>query len=448
MNANKHEAFRWNEHGICTNPIVYSWKMKRLSIEVAVAENGGLWFWATSGHNTGDSGGGWGAGVSRQPGRLARADRTQAIMDDAREGKFPEPTQKTLSRTEESGPEATTQTNMNKTIDGQAGVLLDGLAAEDRAGEDILSAVAGAADRDEAVQVSPEGILSVVGQGPAGRVLARTNTDGHGLSRTGTDASARAEKLVVVEDPDPIFPVTKRDYSNGLIFTTVVQQLSCHDIEKAIEDEDRQEENHRQKASIHALRSGLLYHVLRMKMGIGHTDFWNHCATRFQKGKMTIWRKMRLAGEWMKEMKATSDQVLQLAQAPDLSDTKNDAVQLAFNFVGDMTTTDLYRKYKLISSGPKGGDNTPRDAEGKQIRKGRRTKEELAREDFETAAMAWGIKAREVGEKGVGIEFQGAHLWDRLDDEDLETFRGYFSDIKDGIVASQARRRKMVGKGK
>ena len=156
---------------------------------------------------------------------------------------------------------------------------------------------------------------------------------------------------------------------------------------------------------------------------------------------MTIWRKMRLAVIWAKASGASEDQIYQLTNATDLSSTSTDAsVQLAFDFIGDKTITDLYRQHKLIDPTPRGGDMTPRGPDGKRLAAPRRTDAEIEQASFKLVSSLWWTDIQRNLNSALTEESNGAHPWDLLTDDQLEWLRGSVSDFDTGIRASQSRR--------
>ena len=261
----------------------------------------------------------------------------------------------------------------------------------------------------------------------------------------------QTQALAIVE-PTPLARYStpdREDYSNGSGLLHVQQQISCHDLKKALHEELDAEAEYRRRSAIHALRAGVLFHLFRQSMGITQSNFWAECEREFRVDKSTVSRKMRLAVQWAKEKGATEEQIMALAQAAELGDSTNPALQLAFDFIGELTTTDLYRKYGMVNPPrPRGGVVTPRNPDtGALERAPRRTLEEIAQADFDSQAVAWIGRAIELGQQGVAVAYKGAHMWDTATDDDLEMIRGYLADIKDGIVCSQGRR-KAAGKGK
>jgi hypothetical protein len=139
------------------------------------------------------------------------------------------------------------------------------------------------------------------------------------------------------------------------------QHISIDDIERGIAALLVEEESHRQKRAICAIRAGAGFYMLRKAMEVSgrkYTGFWQHCETRFGVNRATISRKMRLAANWAAANGAKAELLSELAQAAslELTATTPKAVQLAFDWIGDLDLSDLYRREKLVNYGPRGGD--------------------------------------------------------------------------------------------
>ena len=149
------------------------------------------------------------------------------------------------------------------------------------------------------------------------------------------------------------------DSADKMVVSTIrctVQHISRDEIESAIDTELAAGQLHRQRSAIADLRAGALFLCLKSQMGSGYSGFWKHCETRFTVNRATISRKMRLAVKWLAANGGNPKLITELAQAMELDPAKlksaPKAVQLAFDWIGDQTTTDLYRKYKLVNYGP------------------------------------------------------------------------------------------------
>lgn len=228
----------------------------------------------------------------------------------------------------------------------------------------------------------------------------------------------------------------------SLMCSTVKQQLTCQQVESAIKEQLSAIEFHRKSSAIADLRAGVLFHVYKQLKGKTGETFWRDCESEFSVGRATISRKMRLAVIWAKASGASEDQIFQLTNAADLTDkSSSPAVQLAFDFIGDLTITELYRKHKLIDPAPKGGNITPTDPEtGKRMAAPRRTKAELERDAFNLSFKLWWKDSQSVLNKALTEECEGDKLWDLLEDDKLEWLRGSLTEVATKIAATQYRR--------
>lgn len=364
------------------------------------------------------------------------------------------------------------------------GVVMGQVYRRAPAGWEQLNIIGPCADEADALARGIEAMMRMIGQGEHSTPETRKFSDWvfeqyHQFRRTGNLPAAKQETIKITRGTKPTMdqaieaqgklqtPQTQslaivepskltlnttsnpEDFSNGSGVLINQQQISCHDLKKALHEELDAEAEYRRRSAIHALRAGVLFHLFRQSMGITQSNFWAECEREFRVDKSTVSKKMRLAVQWAKEKGATEEQIMALAQAAELSDSTNPALQLAFDFIGDQTTTDLYCKYGMVNPPrPRGGMVTPRNPEtGALDRAPRRTLEEIAQADFDAAAMGWIGRAKDLGLEAVGFNYKGAHYWDKASDDDLELIRGYLADIKDGIVCSQGRR-KAAGKGK
>lgn len=186
----------------------------------------------------------------------------------------------------------------------------------------------------------------------------------------------KAIELEVVE-PTPLL----HGKSVNQVYTFSGPEEIEQDIRVALADE----EAHRRASAVADLRSGVLFFLYKASMGVNgrkYTGFWEACEAKFGVSRMTISKKMRLAVTWAKENGASEEVIHQLAAASAL-DPQNSAVALALNWIGDRTTTDLYRDYGLITYGPKGGDLSEHRT-GK-----RRTKAEKQFDDAAAECADW-----------------------------------------------------------
>lgn len=214
-------------------------------------------------------------------------------------------------------------------------------------------------------------------------------------------------------------------------------------LEVAIEVALQRSEEGRRICAIWDLRAGVLFQLYRQSLTVAgrkYAGFWDRAEKRFSIHRATISRKMRLAAIWAKQQGADEATVMQLAQAADLTDESNRAVQLALDFIGDKTTTDLYREHKLVNYGPEGGwretkaDGSPRNK--------KRTKAQIERDTFEGGAP---IKCRHtirVINLLLGLHGpQKEPAWAMLDDGDLETLKTAAYDLYHGVLEYETHRK-------
>ncbi len=467
------ESFIWRENYTCRNPLTYEWIMGRMRACVEVAQHLGRWYYGAHAstsvaHLSSRDCACNGADVVGFPTRAeaiaaglaycleffkspgVKASRLQVLRDAyTHTGGFdfdrhlPTPiqdimnveTEQIIETTEKRGNGETDNHGPSQPIE----LMADRFLASGGIGMGTLE--------PDVVQRRAEAGARV-DEYLAGKT--KINMDAQDIQDGKEDPSTPApinQYDLAVAEPEELFPVAKADFSKTNVLSTGGKQLSCHDIKKAIHDELDQEVYYRRQSAIHDLRAGVLFHIYRMSLGIGNTGFWSECEVEFKIGRSTVSKKMRLAAIWAKEAGASSEVLMQLAEAADLNDKDHPAVQLAFDFIGTNTITDLYRKYKLVSNGPRGGVVTPVDPEtGRLQRAARRTKAEIERMEFEIGAKAWIERMLDAGEKALSMEFDGARVWDLATDDQLESLRGYAQDIQAGIVASQGRRREARGR--
>jgi hypothetical protein len=160
--------------------------------------------------------------------------------------------------------------------------------------------------------------------------------------------------------PSAIFSVAPGSFHSG----TTPPSEAVAELETEIEGLLRDEEHYTQSAAFAALKCGALFIGYRNLLeagprdAAGFTGFWEKATTRFNVGRATISRRMKLAVVWAKENGASPDLIAQLATASnDDAEANNQALQLAFKFVGSATTTELYRKHNIVN-----GDKRPKPA--------------------------------------------------------------------------------------
>lgn len=218
-------------------------------------------------------------------------------------------------------------------------------------------------------------------------------------------SKAKAIEVELVEEPAQL--VSKKSVA-------LCNTLGAEDLESSILEALLQTENHRRQSAMWDLRAGVLFHLYRESLKVNgrkYSGFWDRCEERFGVNRATISRKMRLALVWAKEQGADDAALQQLAAAADFEDQNNEAVQLAFDWIGDQTTSDLYRKYKLTNVGPQGGDTS------KHPRKDRRSKVEMTEAQELEEALEWWKLA-----KAGSITVFQARTFSKLPDLELANF--------------------------
>jgi hypothetical protein len=220
-----------------------------------------------------------------------------------------------------------------------------------------------------------------------------------------------------------------------------VNTFSVEECETAIAHALAASEEHRRQSAIWDLRAGILLQIYRQSLKVNgrkFTGFWARAEERFRVTRGTISKKMRLAAIWAKENGASPEQQRELAEAADLTDTSLPAVQLAFDWIGERTTTDLYREHGLVSYGPQGGDLSAHRT-GK-----RRTKDEIVRDDFEACAPALCVVAQTSIDKLLAFKGpKGEPAVCLLDDAALERLTLAAHDLHAICVETRNRRKRL-----
>lgn len=160
------------------------------------------------------------------------------------------------------------------------------------------------------------------------------------------------ETAVVVRDTPREITVSRDTGTNAALTFGGLEQL-----ETAIEGLLNREQEHNRSGAICALRCGALFHVYKRQLEAmaaqqrGQVDFYVRAVERFNVSRGTINRRMRLVVLWAKENRLSEGVIAQLADTTE-QDTpeESEVLQMAFDFVGESNTTDLYRKYKLLGS--------------------------------------------------------------------------------------------------
>jgi len=136
-----------------------------------------------------------------------------------------------------------------------------------------------------------------------------------------------------------------------------MQHISVEQIETEICRYLAAEEDHRQQRALCAMRAGALFYLLKQRLKVSgrkYTGFWEHCEQRFGVNRATISRKMRLVARWAAKNGASEELIAELASASQVgsSEAVPKAVQLAFDWIGGLDLSDLYRREKLVNYGP------------------------------------------------------------------------------------------------
>ena len=407
-------SFVWNEHGICTNPLVYRWERKkpRLILKVAVAERDGKWFAQDSVQhgNLGAVGsGGWSGGVSHRRSvsdhsgheviilalNAARATcsrdglplhidkfiadtRTRVLSDTD----VPVPTQRTTGTTESfdgaspSSPTTEQDTNMSSNSD----TVLD-------SGEAFLDAVTGAGQAQEAPtlkapsSVAPRaaedgGALEVVSTGP----VANTRDAAAGIS----EAFARAKGMVVSAAREVVFC--------GLLMAEQKAQLKHGQFLKWLgkhcpEIPTRTAQQWMQVAESAVCLAANAESLDQMRNGC-------------------VFSKLPVSN------------LLQLPPA-ELPEPAVAVQSRLLELVDGKTQKQLRLEFKDLEPKGRGGDNTPRDADGKRIQKGWGAKHAPDKEGAEELVRLYCQKIRFLRE-GQSLALIGDALLNELETERVE----------------------------
>jgi hypothetical protein len=161
------------------------------------------------------------------------------------------------------------------------------------------------------------------------------------------------ETALAVRETPHALTVSHGTGTNSALTFSGLEQL-----ENAIQGLLERENIYNRSGALCALRCGALFHVYKRQMEQiaanqhGQADFWGRAQQRFQVGRATISRRMRLVVLWAKETRMGEEVIAELASTAETDKPEtSDVLQMAFDFVGEQNTTDLYRKYKLL-----GGD--------------------------------------------------------------------------------------------
>lgn len=263
-----------------------------------------------------------------------------------------------------------------------------------------------------------------------------------------TSAVARTADVFIPE-PEQLLPARRP----GKMIPTVGKQLTCQQIEEAIQVQLDAEYEHTKAQSVAALRAGILFHLYKQQSKEQGQEFYDKCGKRFGGiSRGTISNKMRIAVIWAKEKGADEATVLMLASACDLNDKSNTAVQLAFDFVGSDTITDLYRKHGILESKTRGGLVTPTDADGRLIRADRRTQAQIDYDAWKIAADARNARLKADIDTALASEMHSPegplHCWQLLDDVKLKALREAVDDLAEALSNTMIKRAMLAGKTK
>jgi hypothetical protein len=243
---------------------------------------------------------------------------------------------------------------------------------------------------------------------------------------------AQFVEFEVVAEPQPILPVKKCVHLVNT-FPTLEQ------IEQAISATLNEEETAKRKSALACLRSGVLFYLLKVAMGVNgrkYTGFWEACETKFGIKRATISKKMRLANIWANEVRAGEKGIKQLALVTDCTDITAPGVKLALDWIGDRSVSDLYREYGLVTYGPVGGAVNRPDGTT------RRTKGQIAQDDFEALAPAQCVVVTTQLEKLLSLKGpKGESAVLLLDETGLEKLKLAALDLHNACLEAETRRK-------
>lgn len=195
-----------------------------------------------------------------------------------------------------------------------------------------------------------------------------------------------------------------------------------------------------------AVLRGLVLHEVKHKLP--HGKFMPWVKARYKKSHRSATVYMRLARTFVEQSKLAERcqfaLLLQgvsetLSQIETLKlDLRHPMVAKVVGWVNGRSAHQLLLDYPS----ERGGDNTPRDDSGKRISNRRRTKAEIAREEFEEEAIEGcrdAAKALRAMLTVQGPEEENA--WDILSAADLEKLKQDLYDAYQGTKATQDRRK-------
>ena len=207
------------------------------------------------------------------------------------------------------------------------------------------------------------------------------------------------------------------------------------------------EQLHNNMSGSCAVLRGLVLGEVKHKLP--HGQFMPWVKGRYKKSHRSATVYMRLARSFMEQSKlAERCQFALLLQGvgETLSQIETLKLDLRHPMVAKVVQWVNGRSaHQLLLDFPseRGGDNTPRDESGKRISNRRRTKVEIAREEFEEEAFETcrdSAKALRAMLAVEGPEEEAA--WDVLSDDDLEKLRSDLYDAYQGAKETQARRKR------
>lgn len=143
----------------------------------------------------------------------------------------------------------------------------------------------------------------------------------------------------------------------NVVLHVLVNEVNCSPdirrLEAAIESMLGTEQDHYRAGALCALRCGALFHEYRKALESGPKDargnshFWNRASERFGVNRATVSRRMHLAEIWAKKTGDFEASLERLAEGTDLN-----SLASARAFVGEASTSELYRSFGIIAQRP------------------------------------------------------------------------------------------------
>lgn len=216
--------------------------------------------------------------------------------------------------------------------------------------------------------------------------------------------------------------------------------LSLPELAEAYGGLDRLEREYENMSGICAVLKGCVLLEVKPKT---NRQFKSWVKTHFPKSYRTAARYMRLAEEFGKSASAVTFQTLTRDLASSVEALREFQLDLSHPMVGKVAKWVKGRgSYQLmldLGACSRGGDNAPRDENGKRTSKRRRAKAEIEREEFEEEAFEScrdTAKALTALLKVEGPEEECA--WVVLSDADLEKLRADLFEAYTGVKECQA----------